>query len=81
MFRWTKAKVQDSFLSVADLYTNFIDTAITDCLSIVRDSSLYNAKHLAELVDKKLSNHYEMDDKGKKKVKLIYFLLVVKTNT
>ncbi|XP_046905623.1 syntaxin-binding protein 3 [Hypomesus transpacificus] len=42
-----------------------------------KDSSLYNAKHLAELVDKKLSNHYEMDDKGKKKEKTHAQLLIV----
>ncbi|XP_062308630.1 syntaxin-binding protein 3 [Osmerus eperlanus] len=42
-----------------------------------KDSSMYNAKHLAELVDKKLSNHYEMDDKGKKKEKTHAQLLVV----
>lgn len=33
-----------------------------------RDSSMENAKVLAELVDNKLARHYELDDGGKKKV-------------
>lgn len=30
-----------------------------------------NAKTLAELVDNKLAQHYELDDSGKKKVRLL----------
>lgn len=30
-----------------------------------------NAKTLAELVDNKLSRHYELDDSGTKKVRLL----------
>lgn len=36
---------------------------------ITRDSTMENAKSLAELVDTKLARHYELDDSGKKKVK------------
>lgn len=42
-----------------------------------KNSTLYNAKQLAELVDKKLALHYEMDDNTKKKGKTQAQLLVV----
>ncbi|XP_016886765.1 syntaxin-binding protein 3 isoform X2 [Cynoglossus semilaevis] len=42
-----------------------------------KDSNMENAKTLAELVDKKLTRHYELDDSGKKKEKTQAQLLIV----
>ncbi|XP_028260215.1 syntaxin-binding protein 3-like [Parambassis ranga] len=42
-----------------------------------KDSSMENAKILAELVDNKLAQHYELDDSGKKKGKTQAQLLIV----
>ncbi|XP_029002502.1 syntaxin-binding protein 3 isoform X3 [Betta splendens] len=42
-----------------------------------KDSTMENAKSLAELVDTKLSRHYELDDSGKKKEKTQAQLLIV----
>lgn len=36
---------------------------------ITRDGNMENAKLLAELVDRKLATHYQLDDSGKKKVR------------
>ncbi|XP_015248792.1 PREDICTED: syntaxin-binding protein 3 [Cyprinodon variegatus] len=42
-----------------------------------KDDKMVNAKTLAELVDDKLSKHYELDDSGKKKEKTPAQLLIV----
>ncbi|XP_017275872.1 syntaxin-binding protein 3 [Kryptolebias marmoratus] len=64
---------------------NLADQIVTLCATLdeypgvryKKDSSKGNAKTLAELVDKKLARHYELDDSGKKKEKTQAQLLIV----
>ncbi|XP_040926250.1 syntaxin-binding protein 3 isoform X2 [Betta splendens] len=65
---WTRLQTSSS-LSVP----HWMSTPVSD----TRNSTMENAKSLAELVDTKLSRHYELDDSGKKKEKTQAQLLIV----
>lgn len=60
--------ILNTFIISKSCVEDCMELWFTMCMS-TRDGNMDNAKTLAELVDNKLTRHYQLDDDGKKKVR------------